>query len=85
MIWISILFCLAPTLFFALDQTGTLPATRDPMTFSVLFGAIGVVGLAFARRGSLKKMVYAAIFGALLVIAQIAVIVAYVFATADFS
>ena len=84
MFWIAILFCLAPSVFFILDQTGILPATRDPLTFSIIFGLIGAVWLAWIRKRSLQQRFLTFIFAAGLVALQIALIVTYVASTADF-
>ena len=71
----GLVFLAAPALFYVLDQLNILPATIDPLSWSIAVAAIGVALIAYGARASVRRQILFSLGGLAAVGGQIIAIV----------
>lgn len=71
----GLVFLAAPAVFYVLDQLNVLPATVDPLSWSIAVAAIGVALIAYGARDSLRRQILFSLGGLVAVGGQILAIV----------
>lgn len=79
----GLLFLTAPAIFYVFEQFGVLPATLDPLSWSIAVAAIGVALIAYGARDSLRRQILFSMGGLAAVGGQIIAIVLIVLQTSE--